>query len=65
MKNVNLNPGGLIGALVVGGAAAAIVFSFLNTTHSRRGPFKLVILALIGGAIGGNFLWELVFGKKE
>ena len=63
MNNIDLNIGGLIGALVCGGIAAAIVFSTLETTNSGRGPFKLIIFALIGGAFAGNFLWRLVFKK--
>ncbi|MBX3451217.1 MAG: hypothetical protein KF777_16745 [Planctomycetaceae bacterium] len=63
MNNIDLNLGGLIGALACGGIAAAIVFSTLDTTNSGRGPYKLVIFALIGGALAGNFLWGLVFKK--
>jgi hypothetical protein len=65
MKNIDLNIGGLIGALACGGIAAAIVFSTLDTANSGRGPYKLVIFALIGGAFAGNFLWGLIFKKPK
>jgi hypothetical protein len=65
MKNIDLNIGGLIGALACGGIAAAIVFSTLDTTNRDRGPYKLIIFALIGGALAGNFLWGLIFKKPK
>lgn len=65
MKNFDLNIGGVIGALACGGIAAAVVFSTLDTTTSGRGPYKLIILALVGGAFAGNFLWGLVFKKPK
>ncbi len=65
MGNVNLNPGGLIGALVCGGIAAAVVFTTVDLNSAGRGVYKLPILALIGGAVGGNLLWAAVFKKDE
>lgn len=62
---MDLNIGGLIGALACGGVAAAIVFSTHDTADSGRGPYKLIIAALIGGAFAGNFLWGLVSKKPD
>ncbi len=65
MKNINLNPGGLIGAFACMGIAAAIVFSSVDITQSGSWPFRVTVLALIGGAFAGNFLWGLVFKKPK
>lgn len=65
MKNIDLNVGGVIGALACGGIAAVVVFSTFDAMNSGGGPYKLVILALIGGAFAGNFLWGLVFKRPE
>ena len=64
MKNINLNAVGLIGALVCGGIAAGIVFLTFDIAQSGR-PVRWVILALIGGALAGNFLWERVFQRPR
>lgn len=64
MKNINLNAGGLIGALACGAIAAAIVFLTVDMQKDGR-PAKLVILAVIGGAFVGNFLWERVFQRPS
>ena len=65
MKNIDLNLGGIVGALVCGGVAAAIIFSSIDATSSSRAPYKLVIVALIGGAFAGNFVWGLVFKRQK
>jgi hypothetical protein len=65
MSNIDLNIGGLIGALAVGGLAAAVIFTSVDLTHSGRGPYKLIIFALIGGALAGNFLWQKLFKKPQ
>jgi hypothetical protein len=65
MKNIDLNPGGLIGALACAGVYAAIVFSSVDIATSGPRPIKLIILPLIGGAFAGNFLWGLVFKKPK
>lgn len=65
MNNINLNAGGIIGALAGGAITAAVVFSMVDPSKSGRGPYKLVILGLIGGAFAGNFLWGLVFRQPE
>lgn len=66
MNNINLNPGGLIGALVAGGITAAILFSVIDPGETNRAPYKIFIFTIIGGAFAGNFLWaKLVSDKKE
>ena len=65
MKNINLNAGGVIGALVAGGIAAAVILPTVDPNNAGRGPFRLVILALVGGAFVGTFLWSMVFKKPE
>lgn len=65
MSNIELNAGGVIGALVGGGVVAAVVFSLVETTEGGRGPYKLIIVGLIGGAFAGNFLWGQVFKKPD
>ena len=65
MKNIDLNPGGLIGALACAGVYAAIVFSSVDIAASGPRPIKLITLPLIGGAFAGNFLWGLVFKKPK
>jgi|GEM_PF-5945795 len=62
MNNVNLNAGGVIGALVVGGIAAGVIFSRVD---GEGGSAKLIIVAMTGGAFAGNFLWSRLFPKPE
>jgi hypothetical protein len=70
MKNIDLNPGGLIGALACAGIYAAIVFpsvdifSSVDITKTGYWPYKLMVFALIGGAFAGNFLWGLFFKPR-
>jgi hypothetical protein len=60
---MNLNPGGIIGALVCIGVLLAMMFSAGDDGPRRFG--KIMLLAgLVGGGIG-NFLWSAVFGKKS
>lgn len=63
MRNIELNIGGLIGALVLGGIAGAIGFTAFDTA-SRR-PAQVLILGVVVGAVAGNFVWGLVFKKSE
>ncbi|MCS7014628.1 MAG: hypothetical protein RMI91_14595 [Gemmatales bacterium] len=64
MKNIVLNPGGILGALALGGLAA--VFVFMNIEKRDGNPrTKIIVLAIIGGAFAGNFLWDLLFKKHE
>jgi hypothetical protein len=69
MKNITLNAGGFIGALL--GAAIGVGLSFLlfpdnPVRHSETGQ-KLASFAvggLIAGATGGNYLWGLLLKKS-
>jgi hypothetical protein len=63
VTNINLNAGGVIGAIVCGGVAGVVLFSNIDPEGPGRGPIRLAIFALIGGAFAGNFLWGLVFKK--
>ena len=64
MKNMNLNPGGIVGALDCGVAVGVIAFMALGIDHPRR-PAKLAILGVIGGAVAGNVLWGLIFKRPN
>lgn len=65
MKNFDLNVGGLIGALLFGGIAGALVFTNIDVEKAGRGAYRFPIIALIVGAVVGNFLWGLVFNKDK
>ncbi|QDT44953.1 hypothetical protein Pan241w_50700 [Gimesia alba] len=65
MENINLNLGGVIGAIVCGGIAAAIIFSTVDLKNGKRPQFQLITLGLIGGAFVGNYLWGRIFKKPE
>ena len=64
MKNLTLNAGGIIGALACGAVAAAVIFSSYDTANDDRAPYKLIVVAVIAGAFGGNFLWGLITKKS-
>lgn len=63
--NINLNPGGIIGAIVLGVLGCVIIFSLVDTTTAGRGVYKLAILPFIVGAFGGNFLWAAIFPERK
>lgn len=65
MNNINLNAGGLIGALVLGAVAGMFVFLMSDQDELPRRASKLVIAGVIGGAFLGNYLWGLAFKKEE
>jgi hypothetical protein len=65
MKNVELNPGGLIGALLCGGIAGGVIFSMVDVEQAGRGAYQLPVAALVGGAFAGNFLWGKVFKRED
>ncbi|MCJ8329225.1 MAG: hypothetical protein HRT89_02500 [Lentisphaeria bacterium] len=64
MDNIDINPGGLIGALVIGGIGFAILFANVDV-DSGRAPYRLAIFILIGGAIAGNYIWASIFKKPK
>lgn len=65
MKNIELNPGGIIGALLCAGITAAVIFSNVDVNDAGRGAYKMPIVALCGGAFAGNFLWGKMFKKDK
>ncbi len=65
MKNIDLNAGGVIGGVIAAGIAAAIIFAVMDVAGRGKGPYRLIMLALIGGAILGNFLWGRFFKKSK
>jgi hypothetical protein len=62
VKNIKLNFGGWVGALGCGVVAAAIVFSNIK---ALGGASKIVLLAIVGGAFAGNYLWGLVYANQD
>ena len=64
MKNINLNLGGLIGALICGGIVAIVVFSDIDQAN-KNGSTRMIIPALLGGAFAGNYLWEWAVKKRK
>lgn len=65
MKNIDLNPGGFIGAVLAGGIAAAFLFTNGDPQSAVKGKVKLCVICLAGGAFAGNFLWGLIFKKPD
>lgn len=65
MKNIQLNPGGVIGAVLL--LAAVIVTAVLTSSPdnvgSRVGGFG--VFAVFLGAFGGNCLWDCLFPKSK
>ena len=64
MQNINLNIGGLIGAvsvLIVCGIVFAVtdVASGENMTRT----VKIMLACVIAGAVGGTILWAKIFPK--
>jgi hypothetical protein len=64
VKNITLNPGGVIGAALL---VAAVVTVVLLTASGNVGGHigRFGVLALFLGAFGGNYLWERLFTKRE
>ncbi len=65
MKNIQLNPGGVICAVL--SLAAVIVTAVLTSSPdnvaSRAGGFG--VFAVFLGAFGGNYLWDRLFPKSK
>jgi hypothetical protein len=58
VKNIDLNPGGLVGAIASGGITALVAYSYFDP--GADAPARLFVYSVIGGAFAGNFLWSLV-----
>ena len=65
MSNIDLNPGGLIGALLAGAVAGVLIYSNNDPEGAMRRPARLIVFAIVGGAFAGNYLWGMLFGKEE
>ncbi len=63
MNNMNLNAGGIIGGLL-GAALGVAALMAMDDGEGVRRRGKLVVLGVVCGAVAGNFLWGLVFGRK-
>lgn len=65
MQNIRLNPGGLIGAvlLVAIVIGLALLVASPDKVGSTVGGFGAVALFL--GAFGGNYLWDRWFPKNK
>jgi hypothetical protein len=60
MNNIHLNPGGVIGGLV----CPIVVFVVLFTPNGKYELLsKLVVGAVVGGAIVGNWTWGKLFQR--
>ena len=66
MKNFDLNPGGVIGALAFFGIAVVVCFLLVSDPDSAfSAGVRFPVIALIGGAFIGNFLWRLIFNNHN
>jgi hypothetical protein len=65
MNNINLNLGGIIGAVLMLVAVGIILVLTSNVDNigGRVGGFGVPALFL--GAFGGNYLWDRFFSKKN
>lgn len=63
--NYHLNPGGLIGAIAFGAAAAAILFAVDFDKVGGRGTGKLFVISVCLGAGCGNWLWVFLSPKPR
>ena len=59
MTNRKLNFGGIFGGLVCGAAAAAILYVLSRNGAGAARGIRVVILAALGGAALGNWIWRL------
>jgi hypothetical protein len=63
MNNVNLNVGGLLGALAfAGGAIAYGVAHWESANFESWGP-KMFVSAIIVGSLVGNVVWAFIFKR--
>ena len=65
MKNIHLNPGGVIGAVLL---VAAIIVTVILTSNPDNVGSRVGGLGVLGvflGAFGGNYLWDRWFPKRK
>lgn len=61
MTNMNINAGGVIGAIL--GAVGTLAFFALYQGELPRRSGKLIGFAVLGCAFLGNWLWQTVFSS--
>jgi hypothetical protein len=62
MKDFNLNIGGILGGLV---GLAAVCATAVLLTNGMLGSGLTTGLAVTGGAIAGNWLWNRMSGRPR
>ncbi|MCE9555452.1 MAG: hypothetical protein K8T91_19060 [Planctomycetes bacterium] len=65
MRNITLNAGGICGGIAGLAAGIALVVYLTKDGKPPEWTFKVIIPAVIGGAVGCNFFWGLIFPKDE
>jgi len=65
MTKRKLNFGGIFGGLTCGAAAAAILYLLSKNGVPPWRALRLVILAAIGGAALGNWIWKLASPPEQ
>ncbi len=63
MKNMNLNAGGIIGAVVATGGIVAY-FMLTGDEFPRRSGKLIGLAGLLGGGLG-NWIWSLAFPPAD
>jgi hypothetical protein len=65
VKNISLNPGGFVGAVLMIAAViiAVVLTSSTNNIGGRIGGFGVPALFL--GAFGGNYIWDRLFSNRK
>lgn len=72
--NINLNAGGIIGAVLGGGSVLLYgVFTVDGGSHVTSSQLdasssyfsRALLFAVIAGALGGTALWSAAFGQKK
>lgn len=62
MTNMNINAGGVIGALIA--VVGTLAFFFLYQGEIPRRSGRLIGFAVLGCAFLGNWLWQTVFSSS-
>jgi hypothetical protein len=63
MNNVNLNAGGILGALAFAGGAIAYGAAYWGSANFENWGPKMFISAIIAGALVGNAVWAFIFRR--
>jgi len=65
MTNRKLNVGGIFGGLICAAAAAAIFYMLSRNGAMPARGIRVVILAALGGAALGNWIWRLALPAEH